>query len=275
MSDSQGGGVPRFSGQWIGLPEAFAWISTRDVSFVALHVRSTPIGLSLALSRYSLNAGDPIAKSVGTAQASLLAKLKHGEVQARGRPGNKFDASGPASDIDVDRWAFLRFGEVENRFRAQAEDGQTIDYWHDVLVQSDELMTAFPPLVPSLKQDEKVLYQVETLGVEKEATTTSETVPPQFEDGKSIEAPEASADKSAGKASKPRSRRGAPSLQTDDDGAVQEMRRLIDASEARSPTQAANMVFSYMRVEGLGGDESRIRRLVRRYMKRFPAGGSE
>jgi hypothetical protein len=252
MGDNHDDTAPRLSGMWVGLPEAFAWITTREAPTAAEHAQSSPFRLSFGMAFYAPADTQVAMGAVDAGKASLLVALKHGKVLARGRPGNLFGPLEARAEIGPDQWAFLRFGEIDQKFRAQAQDGQTPEFWHDVIVRADQLMTAFPPPILAKYEDRggstPLGRSTQPAGAqnEKEHHLAGETAP--------IEAP---------------SRSGPIPYAERDRPAVERMRKLIQDEGVATPSKAADIIVAEGKVVGDGKDESKAKRLQRLYKATF------
>jgi hypothetical protein len=103
-----------------GIAAALVWICTRDLSYIQMlqtgdaggYEKPTALDISLVLAKFQQNEKRPNVMSKEQAKAELLAKLRTGELKARGvkcDPFNKGNAiSDTAQDIPATDWMDLR-----------------------------------------------------------------------------------------------------------------------------------------------------------------------
>ena len=103
-----------------GIAATLVWICTRDLSYIQMlqtgdagwYEKPTALDISLVLAKFQQNEKRPNVMSIEQAKAELLAKLRTGELKARGvkcDPFNKGNAiSDTAQDIPATDWMDLR-----------------------------------------------------------------------------------------------------------------------------------------------------------------------
>lgn len=136
--------VTSLSGEWVPLAEAIAWVSLRD--FVRARRLRDKEPRVLATEYAWVSAQGVIAPPCTPLQAesALLEALRAGRVSAQGREG---EARGAPSLIGTERWAGMKLAEFPDRATGKdlwCAEGDK-DTFHDVIVQAEELLVAFPP----------------------------------------------------------------------------------------------------------------------------------